>query len=228
LYLNSAPPTLLIYSEIAHNGSLRSRGECIYCRFPGHQGLPAYNSFQDIWRYCRYLCLIIISWPRHGRLIVSALGTLSAMILFEYFRFETWAEQSGYLEMTEGALQLNAVSVAGNTGQVSEYHALISNKAHEVVAQILVILKELDKLLQEYYILRKNDKASGHRDDQEPGNSKTPPQSLSAAFKLASEISPRTSRISDCGLGHRQVDFERSSSTGLLPRRLTIDNECRT
>jgi hypothetical protein len=150
------------------------------------------------------------------------------MILFEYFRFETWAEQSGYLEMTEGALQLNAVSVAGNTGQVSEYHALISNKAHEVVAQILVILKELDKLLQEYYILRKNDKASGHRDDQEPGNSKTPPQSLSAAFKLASEISPRTSRISDCGLGHRQVDFERSSSTGLLPRRLTIDNECRT
>jgi hypothetical protein len=118
----------------------------------------------------------------------ALLGTFSAMILFEYFRFETWAEQSDYLKISEEGPQVVTVPETGPRGVSAEYHAHMSAKAHEAVAQLLLTLKELDTLLQKYDVANKEGKADGGGGDDVPGASATPPQELSAAFKFGMDL----------------------------------------
>jgi hypothetical protein len=81
------------------------------------------------------------------------------MILFEYFRFETWAEQSGYLEI----LELTSSNLESGQSPLSEYDLRLSEKASEVVALIAFVLNELDDLFQKYNI---KEKAESSREKQ--------------------------------------------------------------
>jgi hypothetical protein len=94
------------------------------------------------------------------------------MILFEYFRFETWAEQSGYLEI----LELTSSNLGSIQSPLSEYHLRLSGKASEAVAQIAFVLQELDGLLQKYNIKEKVESRVDYQSD--PVQSKIEPSSV--------------------------------------------------
>ncbi|KAL9942634.1 hypothetical protein ACHAO5_007756 [Verticillium nonalfalfae] len=86
---------------------------------------------------------------------------VTAKISFEYFRFETWAEQSGYLEIKDrdGLTSEAAQSAQSNTG--SHYLLQTAAKAHEIVAQIQNVLAATRLLLEKNQISDKLTDAAG-------------------------------------------------------------------
>ncbi|KIM92665.1 hypothetical protein OIDMADRAFT_208715 [Oidiodendron maius Zn] len=132
-----------------------------------------------------------------------------AMILFEYFRFEIWAEQSGYLEI----LEPTSSNLNCSQNPLSDHHLRLSAKASEVVAQITFVLHELDELFQKYNIKEKaeskNEQQSipaqteitssqGHRISQSVPVFSSKPQISSAiedVLRLRSRLSKETKKI---------------------------------
>ncbi|CRK43083.1 hypothetical protein BN1708_008942 [Verticillium longisporum] len=91
----------------------------------------------------------------------DAAEAVAAKISFEYFRFETWAEQSGYLEIEDrdGLTSEAARSAQSTTG--SHYLLQTAAKAHEIVAQIQNVLAATRLLLEKNQIADKLTDAAG-------------------------------------------------------------------
>ncbi|KAG7129656.1 hypothetical protein HYQ44_001651 [Verticillium longisporum] len=91
---------------------------------------------------------------------------VAAKISFEYFRFETWAEQSGYLEIEDrdGLTSEAARSAQFTTG--SHYLLQTAAKAHEIVAQIQNVLAATRLLLEKNQIADKLTDATGSTSSQ--------------------------------------------------------------
>ncbi|KAM0335463.1 hypothetical protein ACHAQA_000511 [Verticillium albo-atrum] len=87
--------------------------------------------------------------------------TVAAKLSFEYFRFETWAEQSGYLEIGESDGPTSAQSQSAQSVSSSHYLLQTAAKAHEIVAQIQTVLAAVGELLEKNQIADKLDVSSG-------------------------------------------------------------------
>ncbi|KAK4112956.1 hypothetical protein N656DRAFT_797511 [Canariomyces notabilis] len=102
-----------------------------------------------------------------ARKFAESAGTLSALIAIEYFRFETWLQQSGLfvvdpvsrsLVVSESSLRRAILVAADAQGLTMEYHRVESHVL-TVISQVYQCLQALQKLREKYSLQDDNGNA---------------------------------------------------------------------
>jgi len=101
------------------------------------------------------------------------IGSYSSMIEFEYFRFESWAEQSGYVVVVDSTGPTDKTDGENSVWPVSV------DRVHFLVAQVSEVLDTLYPLLGKYKI---------HPDVDEDGTKGKAPLAQRSATRLPEEV----------------------------------------
>ncbi|KAH8699369.1 hypothetical protein GQ44DRAFT_733237 [Phaeosphaeriaceae sp. PMI808] len=148
------------------------------------------------------------------RQFADSAGTLSALIAIEYFRFETWLQQSGLLVVdpksralvvSESSLRQTILLAADAQSLTMEYHRVESHVL-TVISQVYQCLQGLQKLREKYSLQadRSNVDAPHHLPDP-PGFELRANSHLPASIPLFQNTRVASEVAKDTGLRQRRA-----------------------